>query len=95
MSCNFLDVFNKLDQKFLKYAKSLKAVEHFYNPILPVSSLVENGYIQNFTHQPIVCSHFKRNLKQLKVDLEIIKNNRKQSGRIEKNILMATKEERR
>jgi seryl-tRNA synthetase len=58
----FLKNFEQLDYFLDKYAKIERYKNIAAHNILPIKSLFANGYLSNFAHHAILCSHVERNI---------------------------------
>jgi len=62
---DFLKKLKKVDKFFFSYGKKLKFNEISTNGTLPLTSLIDNGYLNNFPNHLIFVSNVKRDLQVL------------------------------
>ena len=69
-----LKSLKKLDSTFRNFALSRGAIEQHYHSTVPTKSLIENGYLQSFTHHPLFVANIFPELKILNNVSNGIKN---------------------
>ena len=83
-----LKSLKKLDSTFRNFALSRGAIEQHYHSTVPTKSLIENGYLQSFTHHPLFVANIFPELKILNNVSNGIKNldNKQILNLIKKNL---------
>lgn len=61
----FLDVFKKTDHFFYTYSLDMGCKEQEYPTMLPLSSLIGNGYLKGFPHNALMISSVKHDLESI------------------------------
>ncbi len=62
---DLLNVVQQLDKFFRNYALELGAEEQFYPVTVPVSSMIDNGYLSNFPHHALIAGRVHSDLEML------------------------------